>query len=143
MRPPDTVSDSEILPGPLSHLSSCMLMTTFYLSSCMLMTTFSHRKSVGLSGRTLRKIPFLAHALYIHVCLHKYNPPHSLSFPLSIRPSQQVWSVICQLWRRQWLNSSEREENSQSLNQQLALIFPFTNMKSTKVQNPRRVESCT
>ena len=58
MRPPDTASDSEILPGPLSHLSSCMLMITF-----------SHRKSVGLSGRTLRKIPFLAHALYIHVCM--------------------------------------------------------------------------
>ena len=30
-------------------------------------THYLYRKSVGLSGRTLRKIPFLAHALYIQV----------------------------------------------------------------------------
>jgi len=28
---------------------------------------FSYRKSEGLSGRTLRKIPFLAHAYYVQV----------------------------------------------------------------------------
>lgn len=28
-------------------------------------------KSVGLSGRTLRKLPFLAHALYTQVCVAK------------------------------------------------------------------------
>jgi hypothetical protein len=28
---------------------------------------FSYRQSEGLSGRTLRKIPFLAHAYYVQV----------------------------------------------------------------------------
>lgn len=46
--------------------------------SLMTPTRSLRRKSEGLSGRVLRKLPFLAHALYIQV-----GPPRPRSGPLS------------------------------------------------------------
>jgi len=34
------------------------------------------REAVGLSGRSLRKLPFLAHALYVRVCLQLIDHTH-------------------------------------------------------------------
>lgn len=41
----------------------------------------AHRKSEGLSGRVLRKLPFLAHALYIQVSLPRPSLPLALCLP--------------------------------------------------------------
>lgn len=37
------------------------------LTVCIRIIVSSYRQSEGLSGRTLRKIPFLAHAYYVQV----------------------------------------------------------------------------
>ena len=43
--------------------------TTVILIFTVVLFCLLFRKSEGLSGRTLRKLPFLAHALYIQVSL--------------------------------------------------------------------------
>lgn len=48
-----------------SFKSEYLAFKSDYLA--LFMSLFYYRKSEGLSGRVLRKLPFLAHALYIQV----------------------------------------------------------------------------
>ena len=41
------------------------------ISSTKYIFSYNFRKSQGLSGRTLRKLPFLAHALFVQVSFQK------------------------------------------------------------------------
>lgn len=60
-----------------------------------------HRKSEGLSGRVLRKLPFLAHALYVQVS--PLWPPLPLSAlcppPLLYAPHCHCVPPTATLWR--------------------------------------------
>ena len=54
---------NRVIESAVKHCTLAEKQACFSVQCCM-----SCREAVGLSGRSLRKLPFLAHALYVQVC---------------------------------------------------------------------------
>lgn len=78
---------------------------------------FSHfRKSRGLSGRALRKLPFLAHALFVKVSIRFFFPHSAVKkrdlYVLILfvcRHRQWLSRASWRLWTKRWINKGRKK----------------------------------